>query len=90
MPTLVNLMPSGTYLMEDFCYAGGLPAVMAELLGGGLLHGEPVTVTGRTVAENTDGAERVDSDVITPSTPPSSRPAPASPSCAATCAPTGP
>ncbi|MEU0288178.1 IlvD/Edd family dehydratase [Streptomyces sp. NPDC005908] len=66
VPTLVNLMPSGTYLMEDFCYAGGLPAVMAELLGGGLLHGEPVTVTGRTVAENTDGAERVDSDVITP------------------------
>ncbi|MFI8205312.1 IlvD/Edd family dehydratase [Streptomyces sp. NPDC085937] len=66
VPTLVNLMPSGTYLMEDFCYAGGLPAVMAELLGGGLLHGEPVTVTGRTVAENTGGAERVDSDVITP------------------------
>ncbi|MEQ8146175.1 IlvD/Edd family dehydratase [Streptomyces sp. OP7] len=66
VPTLVNLMPSGTYLMEDFCYAGGLPAVMAELLGGGLLHGEPVTVTGRTVAENTGGAERADSDVITP------------------------
>ncbi|MBT3165814.1 dihydroxy-acid dehydratase [Streptomyces sp. Vc74B-19] len=66
VPTLVNLMPSGKYLMEDFCYAGGLPAVMAELLGGGLLHGEPVTVTGRTVAENTGGAERVDSDVITP------------------------
>ncbi|MGC0374176.1 IlvD/Edd family dehydratase [Streptomyces sp. SAI-229] len=66
VPTLVNLMPSGTYLMEDFCYAGGLPAVMAELLGGGLLHGEPVTVTGRTVAENTGGAERVGSDVITP------------------------
>lgn len=66
VPTLVNLMPSGKYLMEDFCYAGGLPAVMAELLGGGLLHGGPLTVTGRTVAENTDGAERVDSDVITP------------------------
>lgn len=66
VPTLVNLMPSGKYLMEDFCYAGGLPAVMAELLGGGLLHGGPVTVTGRTVAENTEGAERVDSDVITP------------------------
>ncbi len=66
VPTLVNLMPSGTYLMEDFCYAGGLPAVMAELLGGGLLHGGPVTVTGRTVAENTDGAERFGSDVITP------------------------
>jgi dihydroxy-acid dehydratase len=66
VPTLVNLMPSGTYLMEDFCYAGGLPAVMAELLGGGLLHGGPITVTGRTVAENTTPAERVGSDVITP------------------------
>ena len=65
VPTLVNLMPSGTYLMEDFCYAGGLPAVMAELLGGGLLHGGPITVTGRTVAENTENAECVDSDVIT-------------------------
>ncbi|NGO40714.1 IlvD/Edd family dehydratase [Streptomyces ureilyticus] len=65
VPTLVNLMPSGKYLMEDFCYAGGLPAVMAELLGGELLHGEQITVTGRTIAENTGNAERVDSDVIT-------------------------
>ncbi|MCX4817894.1 dihydroxy-acid dehydratase [Streptomyces sp. NBC_01239] len=68
VPTLVNLMPSGKYLMEDFCYAGGLPAVMAELLGGGLLHGGPITVTGRTVAENTENTENtecVDSDVIT-------------------------
>ncbi|WP_327398305.1 dihydroxy-acid dehydratase [Streptomyces phaeochromogenes] len=65
VPTLVNLMPSGTYLMEHFCYAGGLPAVMAELLSGRLLHGEQITVTGRTIAENTEKAERVDSDVIT-------------------------
>ncbi|MFF9904007.1 IlvD/Edd family dehydratase [Streptomyces olivaceus] len=65
VPTLVNLMPSGTYLMEDFCYAGGLPAVLAELLGAELLHGDRITVTGRTVAENTEHAERVDSDVIT-------------------------
>ncbi|MQS09008.1 IlvD/Edd family dehydratase [Streptomyces alkaliphilus] len=65
VPTLVNLMPSGRYLMEDFCYAGGLPAVMAELLRGGLLHGERITVTGRGVAENVAGAERVDPDVIT-------------------------
>ncbi|MZE80636.1 IlvD/Edd family dehydratase [Streptomyces xinghaiensis] len=66
VPTLVNLMPSGRYLMEDFCYAGGLPAVIAELLGGGLLHGEQITVTGRTLAENTETAERVGSEVITP------------------------
>ncbi|WP_281946013.1 IlvD/Edd family dehydratase [Streptomyces olivaceus] len=65
VPTLVNLMPSGTYLMEDFCYAGGLLAVLAELLGAELLHGDRITVTGRTVAENTEHAERVDSDVIT-------------------------
>ncbi|WP_338909314.1 IlvD/Edd family dehydratase [Streptomyces nigra] len=66
VPTLVNLMPSGKYLMEDFCYAGGLPAVMAELLAGKLLHGSAVTVTGRTVSENTEPAERFDSEVITP------------------------
>ncbi|AZM64247.1 MULTISPECIES: IlvD/Edd family dehydratase [unclassified Streptomyces] len=66
VPTLVNLMPSGRYLMEDFCYAGGLPAVMAELLAGKLLHESPVTVTGRTVGENTESAERFGSDVITP------------------------
>ncbi|MFF4837039.1 IlvD/Edd family dehydratase [Streptomyces sp. NPDC001315] len=65
VPTLVNLMPSGKYLMEDFCYAGGLPAVMAELLRGRLLHGEQITVTGRGIAENVENAERVDSDVIT-------------------------
>lgn len=56
VPTLVNLMPSGKYLMEDFCYAGGLPAVLAELLGGGLLHGSQITVTGRTIAENNTGS----------------------------------
>ncbi|MGW4006146.1 dihydroxy-acid dehydratase domain-containing protein, partial [Streptomyces nigra] len=66
VPTLVNLMPSGEYLMEDFCYAGGLPAVMAELLAGKLLHGSAVTVTGRTVSENTEPAERFGSEVITP------------------------
>ncbi len=51
--------------MEDFCSAGGLPAVLAELLGGKLLHGEQITVTGRTVAENTENTERIGSDVIT-------------------------
>ena len=38
MPCLVNLMPSGEYLMEDFYYAGGLPVVMKELAENGLLH----------------------------------------------------
>jgi dihydroxy-acid dehydratase len=65
VPTLVNLMPSGKYLMEDFCYAGGLPAVLDELLRGGLLHGEQITVTGRGIAENVADAERIGPEVIT-------------------------
>ncbi len=62
VPTLVNLMPSGRYLMEDFCYAGGVPAVMAEL--GDLLHTDHVSVTGRTLAENIAGTECWNRDVI--------------------------
>ncbi|MGP3989170.1 IlvD/Edd family dehydratase [Streptomyces sp. 3N207] len=65
VPTLVNLMPSGKYLMEDFCYAGGLPTVLGELLRGGLLHGEQITVTGRGIGANVADAERVDPEVIT-------------------------
>jgi L-arabonate dehydrase len=64
VPCLVNLMPSGKYLMEDFYYAGGLPAVMKEL--GNLLHLEHVTVTGKTVAENIAGVECFNRDVIFP------------------------
>ena len=62
IPTLLNLMPSGKYLMEDFCYAGGLPAVMREL--GGLLHGDAITVTGKTVTENVADAPCWNRDVI--------------------------
>ncbi len=62
VPTLVNLMPSGKYLMEDFCYAGGIPAVMAEL--GDLLHTDHVSVTGRTLAENIADAQCWNRDVI--------------------------
>ncbi|MFD0490595.1 dihydroxyacid dehydratase [Saccharopolyspora erythraea NRRL 2338] len=64
VPTLVNLMPSGKFLMEDFCYAGGLPAVMKEL--GELVDGSVLTVTGRTVADNIADAEIHDPRVITP------------------------
>jgi dihydroxy-acid dehydratase len=49
VPLLVNLMPSGKYLMEDFCYAGGLPAVLKEM--GSVLRGDAVTVSGMTQAE---------------------------------------
>src|SRR3979490_3338007 len=48
VPCLVTLMPAGQYLMEDFDYAGGLPAVIREL--GQLIHGDALTVNGRTVA----------------------------------------
>ncbi|MFE6894028.1 IlvD/Edd family dehydratase [Streptomyces sp. NPDC057694] len=66
VPTLLNLMPSGKYLMEDFCYAGGLPAVHRELVRAGLLHSGGVTVTGRPLAENVADAERIGDEVITP------------------------
>jgi dihydroxy-acid dehydratase len=66
VPTLVNLQPSGKYLMEDLCYAGGLPAVMRELDGGGLLHSGALTVTQRSVGENVAGAPCWNRDVITP------------------------
>jgi L-arabonate dehydrase len=60
---IVNLQPSGKYLMEDFCYAGGLPAVMKEISH--LLHQDIVTVTGQTVAQNIASAENYNTDVIT-------------------------
>jgi L-arabonate dehydrase len=62
VPLLVDLMPSGRFLMEDFYYAGGLPAVMAEL--GYLLHKDHVTVTGRSVGENMEGAACWNREVI--------------------------
>jgi len=68
VPTLVNLMPSGRYLMEDFCYAGGVPAVMREL--GDLLHTEHVGVTGRPLAEHIAAAECWNRDVIRPAAEP--------------------
>jgi dihydroxy-acid dehydratase len=64
VPVLVNLMPSGKYLMEDFYYAGGLPAVMNEL--GNMIHRDHVTVTGKSVAENIAGIKNWNEDVITP------------------------
>ncbi|MXY98216.1 MAG: dihydroxy-acid dehydratase [Gemmatimonadetes bacterium] len=62
IPCIVNLMPSGKYLMEDFYYAGGLPAVIREL--GDLIHRDALTVNGRTIGENTADAPCHDRDVI--------------------------
>ncbi|EWY38560.1 dihydroxy-acid dehydratase [Skermanella stibiiresistens SB22] len=64
VPTILNLMPSGRYLMEDFCYAGGLPALMKEIAG--LLKLDAPTVSGRTVGENIEAAENFNPDVIRP------------------------
>jgi dihydroxy-acid dehydratase len=64
MPCLVNLQPSGKYLMEDFCYAGGLPAVLKEISGS--LHLGAVTANGRTIGENIADTENFNPDVIQP------------------------
>jgi L-arabonate dehydrase len=61
-PLLANVKPSGAYLMEDFFYAGGLPAVHAQIAD--LLHLDALTVTGRTVGEAILGARIVNEDVI--------------------------
>jgi L-arabonate dehydrase len=64
VPTILNLQPSGKYLMEDFYYAGGLPVVMKYLLDKGLLNGEAATVSGQTVAQQVVKAENFNTDVI--------------------------
>lgn len=64
IPTILNLMPSGTFLMEDFCYAGGLPAVMREIAD--LLDLDNPTVTGKSVGENIADAENYNPEVILP------------------------
>ncbi len=61
-PLLANIRPSGKYLMEDFYYAGGLPAVMKELLP--LLHKDALTVNGKTAGENYQDAKCYKRDVI--------------------------
>jgi len=64
-PCLVNLQPSGQYLMEDFCYAGGLPAVMKEIAS--TLHLGVITANGETMGTNIAGAENFNREVIKPS-----------------------
>ncbi|MFI2228783.1 IlvD/Edd family dehydratase [Nocardia testacea] len=66
IPVLVNLAPAGEFLGEDFHRAGGVPAVMRSLLDAGHLHGDAVTVSGRTVAENLEAAPPADPAVIRP------------------------
>ena len=64
IPLLVNLQPAGEYLGEDYYRAGGVPAVVAQLIGQGLIHENTMTVNGRTIGENCRGAEIEDERVI--------------------------
>jgi dihydroxy-acid dehydratase len=61
-PYIANVKPSGEYLMEDFFYAGGLPVVMKEILS--LLHGDAMTVTGKSIRENVKDARCFRREVI--------------------------
>jgi len=62
MPLLLNLMPSGKYLMEDFYYAGGLPVIIDQLKG--IIHSDAMTINGKTLGENCKGAVCYNRDVI--------------------------
>jgi dihydroxy-acid dehydratase len=62
VPYLADLKPSGQFVMEDLHFVGGTPAVMKYLLAGGLLDGECMTVTGKTIAENLAGLPRLAED----------------------------
>ena len=66
VPTIVNLMPSGKYLMEEFFYAGGLPVVLKRLGEGGLLHKDALTVSGETVWDEVRDVMNHNEDVIFP------------------------
>jgi L-arabonate dehydrase len=64
LPCLVDLQPSGKYLMENLFYAGGLPAVLRELAENGLLHRDALTVNGRTIGDNVAEAPCWNREVI--------------------------
>jgi dihydroxy-acid dehydratase len=66
VPLLVNLQPAGEYLGEDYHRAGGVPAVVAQLIGAGLIREDAMTVNGRTLGENCRGRPILDADVIRP------------------------
>ncbi len=66
VPLLVNMQPAGHYLGEEYHRAGGLPAVMNELMKAGRIHEGALTVNGRTMGENVRDAQVQDADVIKP------------------------
>ncbi len=64
IPLLANVQPAGEHLGEGFHRAGGVPAIMGELLGAGKLHGGALTISGKTVAENYGSWKTLDEKVI--------------------------
>ncbi|WP_420959293.1 IlvD/Edd family dehydratase [Brucella sp. IR073] len=67
IPLLVNLQPAGEYLGEDYHHAGGVPAVVGELMKAGKLpHPDALTVNGKSIGENCRDAENLNTDVIRP------------------------
>lgn len=64
VPTLLNLQPSGSYMMQDFHEAGGLPVIIRDMCESGMLNGDALTVTGKTLAENNASATCMNPDVI--------------------------
>jgi dihydroxy-acid dehydratase len=66
VPLLVNMQPAGEYLGEEYYRAGGLPAVMHELLEAGRIHGDALTINGKTVAENVARAQVTNTAVVRP------------------------
>jgi dihydroxy-acid dehydratase len=66
VPLLVNMQPAGEYLGEDYFRAGGLPAVLHELLNAGRLHGDALTINGKSIAENIARAKSSNAEVIVP------------------------
>ena len=66
VPLLVNVQPAGKYLGEEYYRAGGLPAVLHELIAAGRIHPHALTINGKTIGENVKQAESTDADVILP------------------------
>src|SRR6201991_541837 len=66
IPLLVNMQPAGEYLGEEYYRAGGLPAVMHQLMRAGRIHADALTINGKTMGENVANAGAQDSEVILP------------------------
>src|SRR6266700_1634533 len=66
VPLLVNMQPAGKYLGEEYYRAGGLPAVLNELMAAGRIHANALTINGKTIGENVKDAKIADTDVIRP------------------------